>query len=232
MTLRVLVADDELMARKRLHRLLTAMPDVEWLGECEDGEQVLVRVEDGDVDVLLLDIHMPHLSGVDALGLLGPDGPLVVFTTAHAQYAIDAFNGGAIDYLLKPIDAGRLAKALERSRERLRPIPTPAGRLPIPTRGGVDLIPFDSITHAVIEGESVVLHTTRGQLFTDARLADLERRLPDRFERIHRKVLVDRDRIQRLEAAEDGGYVACLDDGSKLEVSRAAARRLRKLWGL
>lgn len=234
MTLRVLIADDEQMARRRLARLLAAL-DVEVVGECTDGTEVLERVEGGDVDVLLLDIHMPHLSGVDTLGLLGADGPLVVFTTAHAEHAVDAFEGGAVDYLLKPIEAGRLRKALDRCAERLSPVPSdaPPGRLVVPTSKGVELIPHEALSHAVIDGASVVLHTDRGRFFVDWRLVELERRLPaERFERVHRQALVNLDRVERLEDLPTGGWVAHLQGGAEVAVSRQAARRLRRRWGL
>jgi two-component system LytT family response regulator len=116
--LRVLVADDELLARRRLLRLLGAMPDVEIAGECDSGEAVLARVRDGNVDVVLLDIQMPGLSGIEALQLMPADGPTIVFCTAHPDHALDAFDAGAIDYVLKPVEAPRLRRALERARGR------------------------------------------------------------------------------------------------------------------
>lgn len=231
--LRVLLADDELMARKRLTRLLSAMADVTLLGECTDGQQVLDRVEEGDVDVLLLDIHMPGLSGVDTLGLLGPDGPIVIFTTAHAEYAVQAFEGGAVDYVLKPVEAERLRKALERARERLRPPEGLPGRLPLPTARGVELLDVAGISHVVIEGQSTVVHTDKGPFYTDLRLSALERRLPaDGFERVHRRALVNLARVARLEDQSTGGYLAHMVDGSIVAVSRQVARRLRKRWGV
>ena len=114
----MLVADDEAIARKRLVRLLAAMPDVAVAGECADAHEVLERVRAGGVDVVLLDIQMPELSGIEALQLFPADGPLVIFCTAHTAHAVAAFDVGAIDYLLKPIEAARLRKALDRARER------------------------------------------------------------------------------------------------------------------
>jgi two-component system LytT family response regulator len=236
--LRVLVADDELMARKRLQRLLTAIPDVLFAGECEDGDEVLSRIEGGDVDVVLLDIHMPRLTGIEALALMADGGPVVVFTTAHPDHAVQAFDGGAADYLLKPVEASRLRKALDRARSRMLPrrdaLPaaTP-GRFPIPTRKGIALVDLDDIRYAAIEGESVVVATTKGTFFTDFRLGELEARLPgERFVRVHRKALVNLAKIERLEDQDSGGYLACFDDGGKVAVSRQAARRLRRAWDL
>ena len=107
-TLQVLIADDEEIARKRLTRLVQLLPETEVCGECQNGEQVLARARAGGVDVILLDIQMPGLSGMEALELLPPDGPYVIFCTAHSQHAVRAFDAGAVDYLLKPIEAARL----------------------------------------------------------------------------------------------------------------------------
>lgn len=112
--LRVLIADDEPLARQRLTRLLQAMTGVEMAGECEDGAQVLKWVEQGGIDVVLLDVQMPGLSGTEALSLWPKDGPKVIFCTAHDTHAVKAFEEGAVDYLLKPVEAARLKKALER----------------------------------------------------------------------------------------------------------------------
>ncbi|MEZ4239254.1 MAG: response regulator [Myxococcota bacterium] len=237
MTLRVLIADDELMARKRLTRLLAAVDDVTLVGEAVDGTEVLARVREVEVDVVLLDIHMPDLTGIDALGLLGEDGPLVVFTTAHADHAVSAFDGGAVDYLLKPIEPARLVRALERARERLLrragPPPTPSTtRLPLPTRKGLVLLDPADISHAAIDGESVVVVTRKGRFYTDLRLAALEGRLPASFLRVHRQAVVNLDRVERLEDADSGGYLAVLDDGARVAVSRQVARQLRRDWGL
>ena len=113
--LRVLAADDELLARKRLERLLSAMPGVEFLGACASAEELLRRVGEEDCDVVVLDIAMPGLTGLEASALLPEDGPLVIFATAHAAHAVEAFDVGAIDYVVKPVEAGRLQRALERA---------------------------------------------------------------------------------------------------------------------
>ena len=111
-TLRVLVADDELLARKRLARLVGAIEGAVLAGECESGEGVLARLLERDVDVVLLDIHMPGLTGLETLELLPEEGPVVVLCTAHPDHAVEAFEQGAADYVMKPVEAGRLKKAL------------------------------------------------------------------------------------------------------------------------
>lgn len=235
--LRVLVADDELLARKRLGRLLGAMSDVEVVGECADGEEVLARVKLGGVDVLLLDIQMPHLTGMDAIQLLPQPAPFVIFCTAHSDQAVRAFEVGAGDYLLKPIEAKRLQVALDRARARpAAPAPAPpaaAARLAVPTRQGIVLVEPAAITHAVLVDELVTLHTLTGAILTDFTLKELEEKLPaGTLMRVHRRALLSLAHLARLEPLETGGFTARTSKGEAVEVSRQVARELRKKLGL
>jgi two-component system LytT family response regulator len=244
-SLRILIADDEMLARKRLARLLSAMPDVEVCGEAADGDAVLAAARAGGVDVVLLDIHMPGLSGLDALSLLPEDGPRVILCTAHAEHAVDAFEYGAVDYVLKPVEAARLQKALERVRARLGPKPEqelakgPATgakgltRLPIPTRQGIVLVDPDTISHASLDGELVTVFTTQGDFLTDFTLQELADKLPvEGFHRVHRRALLNLAQVARLEPLETGGYIARTTRGHAVEVSRQSARELRRMLGL
>jgi two-component system LytT family response regulator len=233
--LRVLVADDEAMARKRLARLLGAMPDVIVAGECSDAHQVLTAVRAGEVDVVLLDIEMPELSGLDALQLFPAGGPVVIFCTAHAAHAVSAFDVGALDYLLKPIEGGRLRKALDRARERLvRDAPSPAvDRLALPTRQGIVLLDPRDVTHALLSDELVTVHAAGETYLSAMSLQELEARLrPPAFIRVHRRALVNLAHVAKLRPNEVGGFVAETTGGHSVEVSRQAARELRKLLGL
>jgi two-component system LytT family response regulator len=251
--LRVLVVDDEATARRRLMRLLEALPDVRLAGECADADEALERIRGGGVDLVLLDIQMPGLSGLDALALWPSDGPVVIFCTAHANHAVAAFDVGAIDYLLKPVDAGRLRKAIDRARqadsaqrfrseaERQRETrgagdaartDLPA-RLPLETRQGIVLLSPSEISHAQLDGALVTVHTTRGPFLCDLPLQELEQALsPHGFVRVHRRVLLNFARVVRLEPEETGGFLARIDDGHAVEVSRQSARDLRKRLGL
>jgi two-component system LytT family response regulator len=238
--LRVLVADDEATARKRLLRLLAAMEDVAIAGECGDGHEVLARVRGGDVDVVLLDIQMPDLSGLDALSLFPADGPQVIFCTAHAAHAVSAFDVGAVDYLLKPIDGGRLRKALDRARQRgaaQRAEPTDAppslDRLALPTRQGIVLLDPRDVTHAELADELVTVFTAGASYLSALSLQDLEGRLPPAtFLRVHRRALVNLSHVTRLQPNEVGGFLAVTTGGHSVEVSRQVARELRKRLGL
>ena len=235
--LRVLIADDELMARKRLSRLLAAMPEVSLCGEAAEGEAVLAAVRAGGVDVVLLDVNMPGLSGLEALALLPEGAPLVVLCTAHAEHAVEAFEHGAVDYLLKPVEPARLRKALERVRARLggptaEPVRVPP-RLPIPTRQGIVLVDPDTISHATLEGELVTVCTTQGDFLTDFTLQELADKLPaSSFLRVHRRALLSLAHVTRLEPLETGGFLARTPRGHAVEVSRQSARELRRLLGL
>jgi two-component system LytT family response regulator len=244
MPLRVLIADDEQVARKRLTRLLSALPEVELVGECTDGAEVLERIRAGGVDVVLLDIQMPHLTGMEALQLFPADGPYVIFCTAHPDHAVEAFDAGAVDYLLKPIEPGRLQKAVERARDReararfqqelgQHHLPAALDRLPVSTRQGILLIDPSTITHAQLGDELVTVFTLTGEHLTDATLQELQARLPaQQFERVHRRALLNLSHVQRLEPLETGGFVARTVRGHAVEVSRQAARELRKRLGL
>jgi two-component system LytT family response regulator len=246
--LRVLVADDEAIARKRLVRLLAAMPDVAVVGECADAHQVLERVRAGAIDVVLLDIQMPELSGLEALQLFPADAPVVIFCTAHTAHAVAAFDVGAIDYLLKPIEAARLRKALDRARDREArrryadelarfkapgPQDRPLERLALPTRQGIVLLDPLAVSHAELDGELVTVHTADAQYLSALSLQELESRLPgERFARVHRRALVNLEHVVRLEPNEVGGYTARTRNGRAVEISRQAARDLRKRLGL
>lgn len=240
MTLKVLIADDEQLARARLTRLLAAMPDIELVGEAKDGDEVLKRVREGGIDLVLLDIQMPKLTGTEAMALWPPNGPQVVFCTAHAEHAVKAFDTGAIDYLLKPIEPDRLGKALERAKERETRTRFSAAvkqhqlsRLAVTTRQGVVLLDPTTISHATLEDELVTVFTSTGSYLTDFTLQELQDRLPEgKFERVHRRALLNLEAVSRLEPLETGGYLARTLQGQSVEVSRQAARELRRRLGL
>lgn len=237
--MRVLIVDDEAMARQRLRRLLSARADVEVVGECEDGIEVGPRVGAGDVDLVMLDVHMAEMSGVEAMGLLPEEGPMVVFVTAHAEHALFAFDAGAVDYVLKPVDPRRLAQALDRALARLdarrnrasSASATSVDRLAVPTRRGLKVINPETIHYALVDGASAVLHTADGTYVTDFRLSALEQRLPpSKFVRTHRRVIVNLEQVVGLDPVGAGVYVAEMADGATVPVSRLAAKRLKERW--
>jgi two-component system LytT family response regulator len=247
--LRVLVCDDELMARKRVLRLLAELPGIEATFECESGEEVLAKLREEDVDVAILDINMPGLSGLETVMQMPEDRPYVIFLTAHPEHAVQAFDVGAVDYLLKPVDDARLAKAITRARHSLdsgvtgaagvdrdapgEAIATRTSKLAIATHDGAALVNPGDVTHATFDGALVTVHTAARSILTDDTLQDLEAKLPKGpFERVHRRAIVNLDHVDRLESVDSGGYVACLSSGKRVDVSRQSARRLRRRLGL
>ena len=240
MPLKILIADDEQLARARLTRLLSAMDEVELVGEAKDGDEVLAKVRAGGIDLVLLDIQMPRLTGTEAMALWPPDGPPVVFCTAHAEHAVKAFDTGAVDYLLKPIEPERLKKALDRARDREARArfsgevrAQQLTRLAITTRQGVVLLDPATISHATLEDELVTVHAGGTSYLTDFSLQELQDRLPaGKFERVHRRALLNLEAVARLEPLETGGYLARTQHGQSVEVSRQSARELRRRLGL
>ena len=233
--LRVALADDEAIARKRLSRLLSELPDVNVVLVSESGEALLEELPAALADILLLDIQMPGLSGIEVQARLGPDAPYVIYVTAHPEHALDAYDAGAIDYVLKPVEEQRLARAIERARSMLartaEPLrgPDKALRIPIEVRGGIVLLAPDQITHASFDGQLVTLHVTGREVVTDRTLSELESLLaPHGFERVHRRYLVNLNRVVQLADHASGGYTAHCDDGATVAVSRQVARQLRR----
>jgi len=234
---KIIVADDEAIARARLVRLLAEIDGVEVIGECENADQVLERVRADDVDLLLLDVQMPGLSGIDAVAILPENGPSVVFCTAHAEYAVRAFDEGADDYLLKPVEIDRLRRAIERVRARQGVLaqkskPQTFQKLALSTQQGIVLVDPSDITHAILDGALVSVVTTQGAIVSDYSLHELERKLPEKFLRVHRRALINLDHVVRLEPTETGGFIARTTRGASVEVSRQSARDLRKWLGL
>lgn len=246
MSMKVLIADDELLARKRLERLLQSIPNVELAGECQNGDEVLEAIRDQPIDVVLLDIQMPGLSGLDAMALWPAEGPYVIFCTAHPDHALAAFDAGALDYVLKPVEQARLQKALDRASSRDARARFSAevasqrqsrdraiNRLPVETRNGVVLLDPAQISHASLDGELVTVFSGQGDYLTDCTLNELQARLPaERFERVHRRALLNLEHVTRLEPLDTGGYLARTHRGHAIEVSRQSARELRKRLGL
>jgi two-component system LytT family response regulator len=241
MALRVLVCDDELIARRRAARLLSEQAGVEVVAECASGEEVLARLAVEDVDLVVLDINMPGMSGIETVMKMPEERPYLIFLTAHPEHAVSAFDLGATDYLMKPVDEARLGKALDRARRQLDAPPrrvahdtgAPLARLAITTKAGVVLLGPDEVTHAVFDGQLVTVHTRDRAILCDATLQELEERLSaSHFERVHRRAIVNLLHVERLEPVLSGGYVARVAGGKSVDVSRQAARKLRRRLGI
>ena len=161
---------------------------------------------------------------------------VLIFCTAYAEHAVQAFAEGAVDYLLKPVEVARLQKALDRARLQRQghnSHPHELERLAVPTRQGIVLLHPREISHAELgDDELVTIHTTSAAYLTDFSLQELEKKLPRSFERVHRRVLLNLESVARLEPTETGGFVARTHSGQTVIVSRQAARNLRNRLGL
>ncbi len=245
--LRVLVVDDEPAARALLREYLAELPPgapaVEVIGESGDGFAAVKAIAELAPDVVLLDIQMPKLSGFEVLELLD-DPPAVVFTTAHDEHALRAFEVHAVDYLLKPFPPERLAEALGRAAARMaRGERAPAHSLARTARGRpfadrilvregsrIQVIPAERLDYAEAQDDYVLLRSAGAKLRKQQTLAELEAELdPARFVRIHRSFLLNLDRLARLEPYAKDSRVAILADGTRLPVSRAGYARLKEL---
>jgi two-component system LytT family response regulator len=242
--LRVVIVDDEELARRGLRRDLAADPGVEVVAECADGFEAVRVVSEAKPDIVLLDIQMPRLDGFEVLELIDP-AAAVVFVTAHDEHAVRAFEVNAVDYLLKPVDPDRLMKALARARERLarrEPMPvaalTAAARPPgtslsrILVRDGprVHVLPVESVDYVEAQDDYVAIHAGGRSHLKQQPIAQLESALdPGRFVRIHRSYILNLDRLARIELYAKDSRVAILRDGSRLPLSRAGHARLRGL---
>ena len=241
LALRVVVCDDELIARRRAARLLSEQPGVEVVAECASGGEVLARLAVEDIDLVVLDINMPGMTGLETALQMPEDRPYLIFLTAHPEHAVAAFDVGATDYLVKPVDEVRLKKALDRARRQLDAPPgrdahdtaAPLARLAIATRTGVVLLGPDEVTHAVFDGQLVTVHTRDRAILSESTLQELEQRLSaPHFERVHRRAIVNLLHVERLEPVLSGGYIARIAGGKSVDVSRQAARRLRRRLGI
>ena len=243
-SLRVVVVDDEPLARAVVREYVGAHPGVEIVAECANGFEAVKAVAELSPDLMFLDVQMPKLSGFEVLELIGRAVP-VIFTTAYDQYALSAFEVHAIDYLLKPFSAERFAEALARARERLaareampvealvdetRANRTPLERVLIRDGSKVHVLPIDTIDYVEAQDDYVAFHADGKSYLKDQTLAAVDALLdPARFVRIHRSYLLNIERIARVELYAKDSRVAILRDGVKLPVSRAGYARLAKL---
>jgi len=224
--MRVLIVDDEKPARDKLRRLLAAEAAITHIAEAADGIEALERIEAMKPDVVFLDIAMPELSGIELAASLPEPAPAIVFVTAWDQYAIQAFDAGAIDYLLKPYDAARLARAVQRLRERLQsPAPQALPALPlqqllVSERGGMRVVPVQDIGWIESADNYVVLHTPAGSPLLRQTLAGLAERLGPAFLRCHRRAAVQLAWIERVVPLDKGDCELVLRGGARVPCSR------------
>jgi len=229
--------DDEPLARSNLAVLLRLDLEIEIVGECGSGAEALAEIRRAKPDLVFLDVQMPECDGFDVLELLGKDlPPAVVFVTAYDQYALRAFEAGALDYLLKPFDNTRFARALGRAKERiahgsnsLRTVE----RLAVKSAGRICFLKLSEIDWIEAADYYACLQVGTKTHLLRRSLSELEREL-DRtvFCRIHRSTIVNLDRVRGLLLSEDGEYQVLLEDGARLRLSRRYRKQLQSRLGV
>jgi len=243
--LRVIMVDDEEPARRLLREYLEDIPGVSIVAECGNGFEAVKAVAEHEPDLMLLDIQMPKLDGFEVVELLERDLP-IIFITAHDEHALRAFEVHAVDYLLKPYSAQRLAEALERARERIGRGDAPASldelvsaartdggdleRVLVRDGSDVRVIPTEEVDYIEARDDAVAIHVGGESHLKAQRLSTLEERLdPKRFIRVHRSFILNIDRLRSIELYAKDSRIAILEDGTKVPVSRSGYSRLREL---
>jgi two-component system, LytTR family, response regulator len=244
--LRVIIVDDEPLARGVVREYLAGQPGIAIVAECGNGFDAVKAVSELTPDLMFLDVQMPKLDGFEVLELIGRSVP-VIFTTAYDQYALRAFEVHAIDYLLKPFSEERFGEALSRARSRLagtdarepdvealvkdaRPRQGPLERVLIRDGAQVHVLPVERIDYVEAQDDYVCFVADGRSYLKDQTMTTIEGQLdPMRFVRVHRSYLLNIERIARVELYAKDSRVAILHDGRKLPVSRAGYARLSKL---
>jgi len=223
---RVLIVDDEALARERIRTLLASERDVTIVGECSGGREAVAAIVQHRPDLVFLDIQMPDLDGFQVLEAVAMDWlPAVVFVTAYDEYAIQAFDVNAMDYILKPIEPARVQKALGRAVKR-----GPLDRFVIRAGGKVLFVKPGDIDWIEADGKLAQVHVGRETHAVRIPLKRLEERLEAHgFVRVHRSAIVNVDRIRELEPWFHGEYVVILKDGTKLTSSAAHSQALHRI---
>ena len=244
-TIRALIVDDEDLARHVIRDLLKTHPEIEIAAECSNGFEAVKAFAEHKPDLIFLDVQMPKLTGFDVLELIGTDVS-VIFTTAYDQYAMRAFDVHAVDYLLKPIGRARFEAALERAKSRIgenllkpevlaaaaRPPQEFQERLVVKDGTKVTLIPVAKLDYAEAQDDYVSLRSDGKAWLKQQTIASLEAALdPQRFLRSHRSYLVSLQKIVRIDPNTKDTWVAVLQDGSQVPVSRAGFAKFRELVG-
>lgn len=239
--MKVLITDDEAPARMRLRSMVESLDGYQVAGEAGDGSETLRLASECQPDVVLLDIRMPGMDGLEAARHLNEldHPPAVIFTTAYDQHALEAFEASAVDYLLKPIRQARLEQSLAKARRLTR---AQLGTLSVPetsrarthlcvrVRGNLQLVPIDQVYYFMADQKYVSVRYQGGELLIEDSLRALEEEFGERFVRIHRNALVAVAYLEGLEKTETGGQVVRLRGlDERLDVSRRHAPSVRRL---
>jgi two-component system, LytTR family, response regulator len=257
--LRVVVADDEPLARQRVEDLLARGGDVDVVATAATGVEAVEMIRRLQPDLVFLDVQMPGMSGLQVVEAIGAARmPATIFVTAFDQFALKAFEIAAVDYLMKPFDDERFGQALRRARKTIelqeveqvtrrlltllheQPLPDPPrrkgrylDRIPVESRGQTRVVPVARIDYITASGPYAELHIAERTFAVRERMQTLEEKLdPAMFFRVHRSVIVRLDRIDTLRRASGGDYAVRLKDGTELPVSRTRREELEQAMGI
>jgi two-component system LytT family response regulator len=242
-SVRVLIVDDEFLARQRLEDLLAKEEHVTLAGTARDGNEAVEAIGTLKPDLVFLDVQMPGRTGLEVVDAIGADDmPVTIFTTAYDKFALKAFDMAAIDYLVKPFDDERFAQAMRRARRFLdaRPAEQATGpeggyldRISVESRGQIRVVPVARIDYITASGPYAELHVGERTFAIREKMQTLEEKLdPAVFFRIHRSAIVRLDRIDTLLHAQGGDYAVRLKDGTELSVSRSRREELEGRVGV
>ena len=250
--IKVLIVDDEPLARERISDMLRTHTDIQIIGDCSNGNEAIAAIRRQCPALIFLDVQMPESNGFEVLEALDSDSmPVVIFVTAYDQYAVRAFEVYALDYLLKPFDRERFEKALERARfhimnkregnlgqrilsalEDIKTRPAHLDRLVIKMNGHIFFVKAEEIDWIEAEGNYVRLHVGKETYLLRDTISGLEEQLdPKNFLRVHRSAIVNVDRIQELQPWFHGEYKIILQDGMELTLSRTYRDKLNEFLG-
>ena len=231
------IVDDEPLARSNLSILLRRDPAIEIISECGSAMEALAIIRTAKPDLVFLDVQMPEHDGFDVIELLGKDlPPAIVFVTAYDQYALRAFEAGALDYLLKPFDNARFDLALDRAKQKIKlrkDLPGKLDRLVIKSAGRVSFLRTSEIDWIEAADYYACLHVGQRTHMLRRSISELEQDLdPATFCRIHRSTIVNLNRVHGLKLNEDGEYEVLLENGTKLRLSRSYRKQLQSRMGV
>lgn len=237
--IRTLIVDDEPLARSNLSILLRRDPEIEIVDECSSGAEALRVIRSAKPDLVFLDVQMPECDGFDVLELLGNDLPCaIIFVTAYDQYALQAFEAGALDYILKPFDNARFDRAVVRAKQRIalgkdKDVPRRLERIAIKSVGQVYFVKVSEVEWIEAADYYACLHVASKRHLLRRSMSDLEQELdPAVFCRIHRSTIVNLDRVRSLQLTEDGEYEVLLESGVRLRLSQRYRKQLQSRLGV
>jgi two-component system LytT family response regulator len=242
---KVVIIDDEPLARSLVKEYLQKYPELEIVQECNDGFEGVKAIQQYEPDLIFLDIQMPKINGFEMLELLDQP-PAVIFTTAFDEYAIRAFEAHAVDYLLKPFNQERFDKAVQKWKEQASGAqktnelletasqsPAQSQRIVVKTGSKIKIIPVQDVYYLEAADDYVKVHIQEGSFLKNKTMNHFEKTLdPQQFVRSHRSYIVNIQQITRIDPYEKDNHIAILKSGAKVPVSRNGYVKLREVLGL